>query len=186
PRVRALKVSRRIEEAPERERLEAVMAKLRPGDLGLVARTAAAGKTAETMAPDLALLVREWEDLQQRAASAPTPSCLRTEAPLSVRALRDMCGPAVERIRISPPATGEALRRLAEERYPDLAASIEVEGQSGLFWRTGLEAELEQLLERRVFLKAGGTLVFDFTEALTVVDVNSGHPFEEGSPEEIA
>jgi len=186
PRVHALKVSRRIEDAPERARLEALMARVRPGDLGLVARTAAAGQQTQSMEPDLTLLVQEWEDIVQRAASAPTPSCLRVESPLSVRALRDMCGPTVERIRVSPPATGEALRQLAAARYPDLAAAIEVEAQGGLFWRTGLEAELEQLLERRVFLKAGGTLVFDFTEALTVVDVNSGHPFEEGSPEEIA
>ncbi len=185
PRVHALKVSRRIEEDAERTRLEAVLARVRPGDYGLVARTAALGKTAEIIEPDLKLLLAEWESLEKRAAEAPAPSRLREEAPLRIRALRDMCGPEVERIRVGPVAVGEDLRRLAVDRYPDLPQAIAPESE-GLFWRTGLEAELEQLLERRVFLKSGGTVVFDFTEALTVVDVNSGHPFEEGSPEEIA
>lgn len=138
------------------------------------------------MESDLKIIVDEWEAIAKKAETASVPSQLREEAPLRVRALRDMCGPEVGRIRIAPQAEGEKLRQMARERFPDLADSIELEVQDGLFWRTGLEAELEQLLERRVFLKSGGSLIFDFTEALTVVDVNSGHPFEEGSPEEIA
>jgi ribonuclease G len=186
PTMHALKVSRRIEEGAERERLEEILARVRPGEFGLVARTAARGKDAAVMEPDVELLVAEWESLMRRAEDAAVPSCLRQEAPLHVRAIRDMCGPEVERIRVSPGGAGEALAARVRERYPDLVGAIEIEPQGGLFWRTGLEAELEQLFERRVFLKSGGTLVFDFTEALTVVDVNSGHPFEEGSPEEVA
>lgn len=185
PRTQALKVSRRIEDDAERTRLEAVLGLMRPPDCGLVARTAALGRTAGEIEPDLKLLLAEWEVLQKRAGDAPAPSRLREEAPLRVRALRDMCGPEVDRVRIAPVAVGEALRGVAADRYPDLPEAIAPEAD-GLFWRTGLEAELEQFLERRVFLKSGGSLVFDFTEALTVVDVNSGHPFEEGSPEEIA
>ncbi len=186
PNVPALKVSRRIAEDAERARLEELIAKVRPGEYGLVARTASLGKTLEVLETDLKLILAEWEQIEKRAAEAPVPSALRQEAPLRVRALRDMCGPEVERIRVSPSKGGEELRELARDRYPDLAGSIEVESQGGLFWRTGLEAELEQLFEHRVFLKSGGSLAFDFTEALTVVDVNSGRPFEEGSPEEVA
>ena len=179
-----LKISRRISDEAERARLEAVLASLRPPESGLVARTAALGRSAEMIAPDLKALQAEWEGIAKRAVDAPVPSCLRVAPPLRVRALRDMCGPGVERIRLS--GDDGTLLALARERYPDLAGAIEPDPQSGLFWRTGLEAELEQLFERRVFLKSGGSLVFDFTEALTVVDVNSGRPFEEGSPEETA
>jgi len=186
PKVHALKVSRRIEDAGERARLEGVLGGLRPGEFGLLARTAAQGKTPAQLERDVAALRDEWDALTKRSADSAVPACLRQEVPLRVRALRDLCGPEVERVRISPQAAGEEMLRVARERYPDLEGTIEVDGQGGLFWRTGLEAELEQLLERRVFLKSGGSLVFDFTEALTVVDVNSGHPFEEGSPEEIA
>jgi ribonuclease G len=185
PRASALKISRRIGEEPERARLEAVLGSLRPADWGLVARTAALGRTAAEIEPDLKALVAEWEALAKRAVDAPIPSCLRVAAPLRFRALRDMCGPGVERIRISGEAAAEVVA-FARERCPDISGAIEIDPQGGLFWRTGLEAELEQLFERRVFLKSGGSVVFDFTEALTVVDVNSGHPFEEGSPEEIA
>ncbi|MEK7476206.1 MAG: Rne/Rng family ribonuclease [Candidatus Coatesbacteria bacterium] len=180
-----LKISRRIADEAERARLEAVLASLRPPDAGLVARTAALGRTAEMIAPDLKALQVEWERIAKLAIDAPVPSCLRVAPPLRVRALRDMCGPGVERIRLSGD-DGGALLAFARDRYPDLAGAIERDPQGGLFWRTGLEAELEQLFERRVFLKSGGSLVFDFTEALTVVDVNSGRPFEEGSPEETA
>lgn len=186
PGVPTVKVSRRIEAGDERGRLEEVLGRVKPGEHGLVARTAALGKPAEVIEPDLRALLAEWDSIMKRAADAPVPSCLRQEAPLRVRALRDMCGPEVERVRIAPREAGDALLALAKDRYPDLPAVIEVEAPEGLFWRTGLEAELEQLFERRVFLKSGGTLVFDFTEALTVVDVNSGHPFEEGGPEETA
>ena len=186
PLVPALKVSRRIEDEAERSRLEGVLGKIQPGDTGLVARTAALGAPVERMAADLKLIQAEWDQIAKKAESASVPSQLREEEPLRVRALRDMCGPEVGRIRISPAPEGEKLRELARARFPDLVGSIEIEAQEGLFWKTGLEAELEQLLERRVYLKSGGSLVFDFTEALTVVDVNSGHPFEEGSPEEIA
>jgi len=185
PRVPALKISRRIEDESERARLEAVLSRIRPPDCGLVARTAALGRGAEAIELDLKALVAEWEGLTKRAADAPVPSCIRVAPPLRVRALRDMCGPGVERVRVCGERTAE-LVALARDRYPDLAGSIESDPQEGLFWRTGLEAELEQLLERRVFLKSGGSLAFDFTEALTVVDVNSGRPFEEGSPEETA
>ena len=186
PRTGALKVSRRIAEDAERTRLENLLAQVKPGDYGLVARTASIGKTGECMEMDLKMVLAEWEAIEKRATDAPVPSLIRTEAPLHVKALRDMCGPEVERVRVSPEYVGRELKALAVTRYPDLAPAIEPESQGGLFWRTGLEAELEQLLERRVYLKSGGHVVFDFTEALTVVDVNSGHPFEEGSPEEVA
>ena len=186
PRTGALKVSRRIASDTERVRLENLLARVKPGDYGLVARTASVGRTAECMDADFKMVLAEWEAIEKRAQDAPAPFLIRTEAPLHVKALRDMCGPEVERIRVAPENVGRELKALAVTRYPDLAAVIEPEALGGLFWRTGLEAELEQLLERRVYLKSGGHVVFDFTEALTVVDVNSGHPFEEGSPEEVA
>jgi len=179
-----LKISRRIPEVPERTRLEQVLGGLKLPDCGLVARTAALGRGADVIQPDLKALLDEWAGIAKRAVDAAVPSCLRVAPPLRVRALRDMCGPGVERIRIS--GDDGDLLAYARDRFPDLAGAIEPDPQGGLFWRTGLEAELEQLFERRVFLKSGGSLVFDFTEALTVVDVNSGHPFEEGSPEETA
>jgi ribonuclease G len=186
PRTGSLKVSRRIASDTERARLESLLARVKPGDYGLVARTASVGRTAECMDVDLKMVLAEWEAIEKRAVDAPVPSLIRTEAPLHVKALRDMCGPEVERVRVAPEDLGRELKALAAIRYPDLAPVVEPEALGGLFWRSGLEAELEQLLERRVYLKSGGHVVFDFTEALTVVDVNSGHPFEEGSPEEVA
>ena len=180
------KVSRRIEDDAERARLEEMLGKLKPADCGVVARTASLGREAGLLEADLRVLLAEWDQIGRRSAEVSAPACLRQEAPLRVRALRDMCGPGVERVRVSPAAAGEELKELARSRYPDLAQAVEAEPHGGLFWRTGIEAELEQLLERLVYLKGGGSLVFDFTEALTVVDVNSGQPFDEGSPEEIA
>jgi ribonuclease G len=186
PEVPAVKVSRRIEDAAEKARLEQVLGSMRPDSYGLLARTAAQGKPADAMRAELVLLMAEWEALSRRASDAPVPSCIRKEIPLRQRAIRDLCGPEVQRVRVAPPKTGSELRAIAAERYPDLLPLLEIEEADGLFWITGLEAELEQLLERTLYLKSGGSLVFDFTEALTVIDVNSGHPFEDGTPEEVA
>jgi ribonuclease G len=186
PGTPSVKVSRRIEDAAERARLEAVLGAMRPESYGLLARTAAQGKPAEAIRAELALLVAEWEALAKRAPDAPVPSCIRKEVPLHQRAVRDLCGPEVMRVRVAPGKAGAELRSIAAAKYPDMGSLLEVEESDGLFWITGLEAELEQLLERTLYLKSGGSLVFDFTEALTVIDVNSGHPFEDGTPEEVA
>ncbi len=186
PAIDSVKISRRIEDEEERGRLEGILNRLRSPEFGLLARTVASGKREEMLAAERGRLVGEWAELNRRAAGASVPSCLKVEMPLKFRALRDLCGLEVERIRVSPgPAVAEQTKH-AQERYPEITPLIETDSLSGLFWRAGIEAELEQLLEHRVYLKGGGSLVFDFTEALTVVDVNSGHPFEEGSPEEIA
>ncbi len=180
------KVSRRIEDETERNRLEEILKGITPDGFCLLARTAALGKPRELILEEMEILVAEWNEVENMMSGAAVPACLRREIPLRMRALRDICGVETERIRIAPQEQAQPLVELAGSRYRELASCIEVESQTGLFWRTGLEAELEQLLEHRVYLKGGGSLVFDFTEALTVVDVNSGHPFEEGSPEEIA
>jgi ribonuclease G len=185
PGLGGVKVSRRIEDQREKERLESVLKSCLAPGCGLLARTAAALRTEDEIRSDCGRLIAEWNALEARLKDAPVPSCLREEAPLRVRALRDLCGSSPERIRISPPAVCEGMRPVMRERFPGLEDVLAPE-ESGLFWRAGLETELEQTLDRRVWLRGGGSLVIDSAEAMTVVDVNSGSPAEEGSPEEVA
>jgi len=185
PGMKGVKVSRRIEDPRERERLEGALKEAYPGGSGLLARTAAAGRTTEEIRADCGFLVAEWDALELKLKDAPVPTCLREEAPLRVRALRDLCGSSPEKVRISPPAMCEEIRGVVRDRFPGLADALAPE-EAGLFWRAGLETELEQTLDRRVWLRGGGSLVIDSAEAMTVVDVNSGSPAEEGSPEEVA
>jgi len=185
PGMTGVKVSRRIEEPREKERLESILREFLPAGNGLLARTAAAGRTTEEIKADCSRLIAEWEALESRVKDAPVPSCLREEAPLRVRALRDLCGAFPERIRISPAAVCEEMKTVVRGRFAGLEDALTCE-EAGLFWRAGLETELEQTLDRRVWLRGGGSLVVDSAEAMTVVDVNSGSPAEEGSPEEVA
>jgi len=185
PGVAGVKVSRRIEDGKEKERLENLLPVLAPAGLGLLARTAAAGKGEEALRAEAGRLAAEWRKVEAKMKEGPAPLCLREEVPLRVRALRDLAGAAPARIRVAPPSACEELREVAREKFPDLVAVI-VPEESGLFWRAGLETEVEQTLDRRVWLRGGGSLVIDSAEALTVVDVNSGSPAEEGSAEEVA
>jgi len=185
PGMPGVKVSRRIEDQQEKGRLESALKEAIQGGEGLMARTAAAGRSVDEIKADCSRLIAEWNELEIKLKDAPVPSCLREEVPLRVRALRDLCGSAPEKIRISPVAVFEEMKGVVRDRFTGLEGVVAPE-ESGLFWRSGLETELEQTLDRRVWLRGGGSLVIDCAEALTVVDVNSGSPAEEGSPAEVA
>lgn len=185
PGMAGVKVSRRIEDIRERERLESALRESAPGAGGLLARTAAAGLPTSEIKADCGRLIAEWNALEAKLKDAPVPSCLREESPLRMRALRDLCGSSPERIRISPTGVCGEMKEAVSGKYPGLENAL-VPEEAGLFWRAGLETELEQTLDRQVWLRGGGSLVIDSAEALTVVDVNSGSPAEEGSPEEVA
>ena len=185
PGMTGVKVSRRIEDQKEKERLENALKASLPGGNGLLARTAAAGCTNEEINIDCSRLITEWNKVQAGLKDAPVPSCLREEVPLRVQALRDLGGSVSGKIRVAPKTVCEEIKAVVRDRFPGLEDAIVAE-EAGLFWRSGLETELEQTLERRVYLRGGGSLVIDSAEAMTVVDVNSGSPSEEGSPEEVA
>ncbi|PSR22104.1 MAG: ribonuclease G [Sulfobacillus acidophilus] len=168
-------VSRRIESERERERLREMAEKIRPKGMGLIVRTVAEGVSQRTLTRDLAYLRRVWSRIRHKSRMSRAPQLLHREAGLIAKTLRDHLDDAVDRFIIDDPHAYMRARELAQSLSPGLKNRIELyQGAIPLFEARGVEAELDRALKRRVWLKCGGYLVIDETEALTVIDVNTG------------
>lgn len=167
--------SRRIEDEDERKRLRHIARELRGDDFGLIVRTAAEGMDAETLAADVQALLALWREIEHDASIQPAPSLLyRDLGPLG-RVLRDEAWGAVDEIIVD---TEEGLRNveayldtLDERDRPSVAL---YDGPTPIFEWYGIEQEIEKAMERKVWLRSGAYLVIEHTEALTVIDVNTG------------
>ncbi|MCY0879092.1 MAG: Rne/Rng family ribonuclease [Firmicutes bacterium] len=168
-------VSRRIDSERERTRLREMAEKLRPKGMGLIVRTVAEGASQRALMRDLAYLRRVWSRVRHKSRTSKAPQMLHREAGLIARSLRDHLDDHVDRLIIDDPHAYMKARELAQTLSPGLKNRIELyQGPVPLFEARGIEAELDRALKRRVWLKCGGYLVIDETEALTVIDVNTG------------
>ncbi|HZM70928.1 MAG TPA: Rne/Rng family ribonuclease [Candidatus Cryosericum sp.] len=170
-------VSRRIEDASERERLRALaddLAKALGAPGGFIVRTSGAQRSAGDLEPEARTLVDLWTRIGSRREASGAPALLHEEAGAIARALRDLCDEAVAEVVVDAP---ELLREAAAgaECDPDLARRIRLhDGPRPLFETMGLDAQLDRALRPRVWLKSGGFIVINQTEALVAIDVNTG------------
>lgn len=175
PTVDYVGVSRRIEDEKERDRLRALTAEIKPKDMGLIVRTAAEGIEEEELAGDLSFLVNLWKKIQKKAKKGPTPSLLYHDHDLLYRILRDLFTQEIDKLIIDDPQSYEKSLDLIKSISSGLKNRISLfTGTRPLFEVYGIESQIEEALRRKVWLDSGAYLVFDQTEALTVVDVNTG------------
>ncbi|MDD5113648.1 MAG: ribonuclease G [Methylobacter sp.] len=170
-------VSQRIECAPERARLKVCLESFRDEHQcgGFIARTAAECVEEPTLIADMLFLLKLWESIAAKIASAQPMTFIHKDLPLSVRTLRDLYKEGIERVRVDSKETYQRLIEFAEIFVPDIVPVIEhYSGECPLFDIYSVEDEIQKALERRVGLKSGGHLVFDQTESMTTVDVNTG------------
>lgn len=166
--------SRRLDDA-ERERLRLVCGSLGLERGGLVARTAAEGAGAEALARELRFLQRVYGWVERKAAATGAPALLYREADLALRAVRDLLGPEFGEVMVDDARLHRQLVNYLRAVAPEASRRVELsQGGVSLFERFGLEGEITLALGRRVDLPSGGYIVIDHTEALTVVDVNTG------------
>jgi len=168
-------ISRRIEDPAERERLGAIVERIRPEGMGAIVRTAAEGRSEGELKADIEYLVRLWESIQKRGESVPAPTLVHRELSLSLRAVRDLFTADTDRIVVDSEEEYERIRAFAAQYFPRIEDRIELyRGQEPLFDHFGIEIELARALDKKVWLKSGGYIVIEQTEALTVIDVNTG------------
>jgi ribonuclease G len=168
-------VSRRIHDDAERERLRGIVKSLPPPPGGFIVRTVAEGKEAQEIAADIEFLTRLWGQVQSRFESARAPSLLHEEMDLTFRVVRDLFSADVEEFLVDTPAAYEKCLHFAESLVPQLASRVKLwEEPAPIFEATGIEKEIDKALRRRVWLKSGGYIVIDHTEALVAIDVNTG------------
>ena len=175
PQTHHIGVSRRIRDERERDRLRQIVRGLRPPAGGFIVRTVAEGKGEDEFASDIQFLIRLWEQVQTRHNQAAAPSLLHEERDLIFRVVRDLFSADIDEFLVD---TRGAYARCAEytsSLVPTLASRVKLyEGRPPVFEASGIEKEIEKALRRRVWLKSGGYIVIDQTEALVAIDVNTG------------
>lgn len=177
PQEKHIGVSQRIENEAEREVLRERITRLVPEDEagGFIVRTVAKGATEGELAGDIEYLRKIWRDIQAQAKTASPPALLYQELSLAQRVLRDFVNPETVKIVIDSRENFQKLGAFAAEYTPMVAPLLShYTGERPLFDLHGVEDEIQKALARRVDLKSGGYLIFDQTEAMTTIDVNTG------------
>ena len=175
PQSRHVGVSRRIHDETERERLRSIVKAVRPPTGGFIVRTVAEGKGEEEIAADIQFLSRLWSQVQSRYETAKAPALLHEEMDLTFRVVRDLFSPEVEEFLVDTDEGYAKVLQYARTLVPQLADLVKrYEGKLPIFEATGIEKEIDKALRRRVWLKSGGYIVIDHTEALVAIDVNTG------------
>ena len=170
-------VSQRIECDAERARLRACLDAFRQEQKcgGFIARTAAECANESVLIADMTFLLKLWESIVEKIATAKPKQFIHKDLPLSVRTLRDLYKEGIDRVRVDSKETYHRLLEFAEVFVPEIVPVIEhYSGECPVFDIYSVEDEIKKALERKVKLKSGGYLIFDQTEAMTTVDVNTG------------
>ncbi|MBE0429184.1 MAG: Rne/Rng family ribonuclease [Thermoleophilia bacterium] len=167
-------VSRRLEEE-ERQRLRQLCRELKVQGAGLIVRTAAEGATKKELMADLKFLEKMWQTVKGRDKNASSPSLLYSEAEVSLKVVRDIFNDTFERVLVDTQREYDKIRSFIKKTTPQLAERVELyQGSKPLLETYGVDEEIKKALHRRVDLPSGGYLIIEHTEALTIIDVNTG------------
>ena len=174
PTVDYVGVSRRIEKEEERNRLRKIIKELKPKDVGIIVRTASAGRTKEAFQEEIESLQKLYSEIQAKAKKVKAPKLLHEEQSLLFRTVRDLLMKDVDRVFVNDIPTFEKIKEIADVMAPKLKPRILYKDSEALFDRYDTENKIDKALSRKVWLKSGGYLIIDRAEALTVIDVNTG------------
>ena len=176
PTLEHMGVSRKIGSDEERLRLKRILQGKRPGPVGgFITRTAAEGRSEEDIASDMLFLYNLWQDIRTRAEKRPAPMLLHHDLDIVQRILRDQLADSFKAIWIDNEEHYESVLRFVERFQPALVPKVKLyTREAPIFDAFGVTAELEKALRPKVWLKSGGYIVINQTEALVAIDVNTG------------
>lgn len=175
PMAEHIGISRRIESESERSRLKEVIDGVKQPGFGVIARTASDGVDASKIQSEMDFLVKLWGIIQKKMASAPVPSLMYEDLDITLRAARDLFAREVDRLVIDSREEYQRVVDFVENFAPHLKPSVELyTNTTPVFDAYGIEVEMARALGKKVWLKSGGYIVIEMTEALTAIDVNTG------------
>jgi ribonuclease E len=168
-------ISRRLPEE-ERRRLKTIMKAIRPEGHGIIVRTAAEGASEEALTGDLQRLIREWDEIQKLARKSKAPAVLYEEPELTVRVVRDLfTDEEFRELTTDSPRVHEMVMAYVHDIAPDLATKIHLhQGKLPVFEEYRVVEQIHKALDKKVWLPSGGYLFIERTEAMTIIDVNTG------------
>ncbi len=168
-------VSKRIENETERNRLKNLILSLRKEDLGFIVRTVGESKQEEKFVYEMNFLINLWKNIQKKSKSFQAPALLHQELNVILRAVRDLLTHEADKLIIDSRTGYESVLLFLDEFMPSLKDSLELyEGTESIFDAYNLEGDISRALKRKVWLKSGGYIVIEHTEALVAIDVNTG------------
>ncbi|MEN6357741.1 MAG: Rne/Rng family ribonuclease [Armatimonadota bacterium] len=168
-------ISRKIESEGERDRLKKIAESIKPLGFGMIVRTEAEGRGENELRGDLEMLMRMWNQIQEKSAKVAAPGLVHQDLSLIYKMIRDVFGSDVAKMIIDSPVDYEKAVELVELISPKMRSRLFLYDEpEPIFEHFGIESEIESSLRRKVWLKSGGHLTIDPTEALTAIDVNTG------------
>jgi len=175
PTVQHIGISRQITDEAERKRLKDILEELRPEGHGLIARTVSQGKRKDALTGDIKYLTRLWESIKKRKDRIGVPGLVHRDLGITLRAMRDLYTEDIERIVIDSQNEYDVIIDFMETFVPNLRYTIELyEGDMPIFDAFGIESDIRKALRNKVWLKSGGYIIIEETEALCSIDVNTG------------
>jgi ribonuclease G len=185
PNTKHIGISRRIEGEEERKRLKEIAHWLGTADGGFILRTACEGRSKREIQRDLRFLTKLWKRIQQKAETAAAPVIIHQDLDLITRTIRDFFTPDTEKVVVDSAKDHRRIVDFVRNFMPRLRSKIVLYSDSEpLFDRYAIEEKIEKALDRRVWLRSGGYIIIERTEALTAIDVNTGRFVGRRSQEE--
>ncbi|TFD74849.1 Rne/Rng family ribonuclease [Cryobacterium fucosi] len=167
-------ISRKLPDT-ERARLKKILKEVLPDNVGVIVRTAAEGATDEQLTLDVNRLTSQWASIAKQVDTVQAPALLHSEPDLLIKIVRDVFNEDFQKMVISGDDSREVIEAYLRQVAPDLVERVErYEGEVDAFDEYRISEQIEKALDRKVWLPSGGSLVIDRTEAMTVVDVNTG------------
>ena len=168
-------ISRRIEDEEERAKLKRIAEKIKPKNMGLIVRTVSEGKREEDFKNDIGFLVKLWEKIKQKECGGPVPRCIHMDLNIIYRSVRDMFTWNIDKFVINDRQEYNKVLELVEMISPALKLRVEYFNKNiDLYENYQIDSMISKALAKKVWLKCGGYLIIERTEALTVIDVNTG------------
>jgi ribonuclease G len=175
PTMNHVGISRRIEDEDERKRLKETIEAIRPEGMGFIARTACEGVNAEDISREADFLIKIWKNIQKKAASISIPGLVYEDLDITLRAVRDLFTGDVNRLVVDSDEAHERILKFLDTFAGHLRTSVELYRQPvPIFDAFGIEVDVSRALGKKIWLKSGGYIVIESTEALTAIDVNTG------------
>lgn len=167
-------ISRKLPDT-ERARLKRILKEIVPDGAGVIVRTAAEGASEEELTSDVARLQTQWDAIQKKAKTASAPSLLQGEPDLAIRVVRDIFNDDFSSLQVQGNQVWDEISQYVQELAPDLADRVtHWVSEKDIFAQARVDEQLAKGMDRKVWLPSGGSLVIDRTEAMTVIDVNTG------------
>ncbi|MDP4173079.1 MAG: Rne/Rng family ribonuclease [Bacteroidota bacterium] len=168
-------ISKKIPEFRERRRLKSIAKGILPSNCGLIIRTAAKDQSEESLSDDLKYLVKTWEEIQAQLKTEKPPALLYQDLSTTSSVIRDLFTPDISKVFIDSRKLYKQIKNYVQLVQPALADKVELfKGQQSIFEAFKIDEQIKTLMGRKVMLPSGGYLIIDHTEAMVVVDVNSG------------